>query len=47
MLVAIPLYPGFTALDAVGPYTVLAFARASPSRSSPPSPVRSRTAAAP
>ncbi|MBA9002344.1 DJ-1/PfpI family protein [Thermomonospora cellulosilytica] len=26
MLVAIPLYPGFTALDAVGPYTVLAFA---------------------
>ncbi|WP_051325698.1 DJ-1/PfpI family protein [Glycomyces tenuis] len=26
MHVAIPLYPGFTALDAVGPYTVLAFA---------------------
>jgi putative intracellular protease/amidase len=26
MRVAIPLYPGFTALDAVGPYTVLAFA---------------------
>ncbi|WP_066361624.1 DJ-1/PfpI family protein [Herbidospora mongoliensis] len=25
MRVAIPLYPGFTALDAVGPYTVLAF----------------------
>jgi len=24
--VAIPLYPGYTALDAVGPYTVLAFA---------------------
>src|SRR5688572_5857172 len=26
MHVAIPLYPRFTALDAVGPYTVLAFA---------------------
>jgi len=26
MRVAIPLYPGFTALDAVGPYNVLAFA---------------------
>ncbi len=26
MRIAIPLYPGFTALDAVGPYTVLAFA---------------------
>ncbi|MBC6456997.1 DJ-1/PfpI family protein [Actinomadura sp. HBU206391] len=26
MHVAIPLYPGFTALDAVGPYTVMAFA---------------------
>jgi putative intracellular protease/amidase len=26
MHVAIPLYPGYTALDAVGPYTVLAFA---------------------
>ncbi|MDA0567713.1 DJ-1/PfpI family protein [Streptomonospora sp. S1-112] len=26
MHAAIPLYPGFTALDAVGPYTVLAFA---------------------
>ncbi|MFI7704705.1 DJ-1/PfpI family protein [Nonomuraea sp. NPDC049480] len=26
MRVAIPLYPRYTALDAVGPYTVLAFA---------------------
>jgi putative intracellular protease/amidase len=26
MHVAVPLYPGYTALDAVGPYTVLAFA---------------------
>lgn len=26
MRIAIPLYPGFTALDAVGPYTVMAFA---------------------
>lgn len=26
MRIAVPLYPGFTALDAVGPYTVLAFA---------------------
>ncbi|WTW94014.1 DJ-1/PfpI family protein [Streptomycetaceae bacterium NBC_01309] len=26
MHIAIPLYPGFTALDAVGPYTVMAFA---------------------
>jgi putative intracellular protease/amidase len=26
MHVAVPLYPGYTALDAAGPYTVLAFA---------------------
>jgi hypothetical protein len=43
MHVAIPLYPRFTALDAVGPYTVFAFARAGESRSSPPSRDRSPT----